>query len=194
MPPKKPAAGEKKPPKEITATDKAVEFIMAYDLPALEKLLEEQRVAQAKSINKLDQKWGKTALFCAAEEGRMDMLMLLIDYKAKVNSWTRDRRTPIMGAAHMAEDGIIEFLVAEHSADVTIASNDGETAMHIAARRGHLSTCQLLHAKGCAVDTVSVALETPLGSALKMMHFKVSEGHVNFSMPVKGRIYRNGKS
>lgn len=170
MAPKKEAPKKK----EVTPADKAVEMVIANDKVGLEAHLEEQQGAGAKTINKLDQKWGKTALFAACEEGRLELVKMIMDYGAKVNFRTKDGNTSIMGAAYNGETEIIAYLI-ENSGEVDAVGANGETAMHIAARRGHLATVELLHCNGAAIDTISTTHETPLGNALKFMHWKVCD-------------------
>jgi len=140
----------------------------------LEKFLEETK--EDKVINKAATKDGKNMLFAASEEGRLEMVDMLLDYGAKVNFRSKAGDTPIIGASYHGETKVVEMLI-EKKGDVTIVGQGGNTALHVAALRGHLSTVELLHTRGggAVIDLQSASLETPLANALKFMHFKVAD-------------------
>ena len=139
--------------------DKGCEFIKNNEESNLENLLSTHPKLKT-IINKHDIKWGKNMLHTAVEEGRQTYVDMLVDYGAKVNFRTKDQQTAIMLAAHSKENDIIKFLI-ENKGDINIAGNMGDTALHIASRRGHLSTVELLvgHLKLVAEKAEKKAME-----------------------------------
>ena len=127
---------KKKPP---TAADKGAEYIRAKELDNLETLLKEN----VRLINRHEIKSGKNMLHIAVEEGLLNYVDLLIDYGCNLNFRSADKQTAVMLAAYGKEDEILEYLI-KRGANITLTGKDNDTALHIAVRRGHLSTVEIL--------------------------------------------------
>ncbi|XP_068161838.1 poly [ADP-ribose] polymerase tankyrase-2-like isoform X2 [Antennarius striatus] len=93
----------------------------------------------------------ESALHCASASPylrRKQVCELLLRKGADVNEKTKDLMTPLHLASEKAHTDIIEVLV-KHQAKVNAVDHLGQTALHRAARRGHLHTCRLLLNAGC---------------------------------------------
>ncbi len=111
-----------------------------------------QRIVDQKGLNirkiiKAPDAFGKTPLHRAAENGRADVCMLLIDRGAGVNDQS---------------DGGITFLCR------------GPTALHLAAMNGHAHVCSLLIEKDADVNALDEFDCTPLTLAAKIGHAETS--------------------
>ncbi|XP_039990473.1 poly [ADP-ribose] polymerase tankyrase-2-like isoform X5 [Xiphias gladius] len=88
----------------------------------------------------------ETALHCASASPytkRKQVCELLLRRGANVNEKTKDLLTPLHLASEKANNDVIEVLV-KHEAKVNAVDHLGQTALHRAARCGHLQTCRLL--------------------------------------------------
>ncbi|XP_076615494.1 poly [ADP-ribose] polymerase tankyrase-2-like isoform X1 [Chaetodon auriga] len=93
----------------------------------------------------------ETALHCASASAylkRKQVCELLLRKGANVNDKTKDLMTPLHLASEKAHNDVIEVLV-KHEAKVNAVDHLGQTALHRAARCGHLQTCRLLLSAGC---------------------------------------------
>uniref|UniRef100_A0A4W6EM55 Poly [ADP-ribose] polymerase n=1 Tax=Lates calcarifer TaxID=8187 RepID=A0A4W6EM55_LATCA len=92
----------------------------------------------------------ETALHCASASPytkRKQVCELLLRKGANVNEKMKDLLTPLHLASEKAHNDIIEVLV-KHEAKVNTVDHLGQTALHRAARCGHLQTCRLLLSAG----------------------------------------------
>ena len=78
-----------------------------------------------------------TALYLAAENGRLEIVEDLIKAGADVDIAAEDGFTPLHVAASMDRLEIVEALI-EAGADVNKTTEDGFTPLHVAASMGHL--------------------------------------------------------
>ena len=117
---------------------------------------------------------GGTAFLYAAKVADVEAMRLLLAYGADPNIYSEDNITPLMAAAGVSwasnqerasEAQVLEavkLIVEELGADVNVASDVGETAMHAAAYRGANSVVQYLFDEGAALDVVALDGRTPL--------------------------------
>jgi ankyrin repeat protein len=91
-------------------------------------------------INRLDQcigLLGDTPLHKAASQGHDDILQLLLNHGASVDTVNYLGFTPLHRAAIHGHDGILQLLL-NHGASVDDVNNVGDTPLHKAACRGHV--------------------------------------------------------
>ena len=128
--------------------DKAVELVRQNDIEKLQVYLEENRAK--KIINKLDTKTGKNVLIVASEEGRHDIIQMIIDnFKPNLNFKSKDGNTALIVASYAGEYESVEILVNAGANINTIGAN-GDTALHVACKRnwpGHSKIVSLLLSK-----------------------------------------------
>ncbi len=75
---------------------------------------------------------GRTALYRAATEGRIDAVRLLIDKKANVNARANNGMTPLLEAVVHGRQPIVQLLL-EHGAEVDQADAQASTPLMVAA-------------------------------------------------------------
>ncbi|MBI5919769.1 MAG: ankyrin repeat domain-containing protein [Nitrosomonadales bacterium] len=114
------------------------------DLPAIERLLAEGTSANARGYADV------TPLLVAVMDNRLDAVRLLLRKGANVNARTEDDWTPLLSATlYGAEDIVAELL--KTGADIKFARN-GQTALMLAAEKGHAGIVRQLLAQGAEVD------------------------------------------
>ena len=72
------------------------------------------------------------------------MVSLLADYGADVNARNSLGRSPLMVAAESDLVDILEILLTRHKADPGLSSNDGSTALSLAAEKGSMGCLRIL--------------------------------------------------
>ena len=78
----------------------------------------------------------KTALHVAVNRGNVDMVRLLLDYKANVNMQDEDGDRPLHLCAFSSEPEVAALLI-QHGANPNLMNHRGATAMIIAAAKGN---------------------------------------------------------
>jgi ankyrin repeat protein len=113
---------------------------------------------------------GRTLLLYAAQNGHLEVAMLLLDKGADINVAASDGRTPLHWAS---SNGHLEvaWLLLEKGADVNTANSSGLVPLHEALRNGHLEVAQILLDKGANVNAAKLYKWTPL-------HWASSNGHL----------------
>ena len=86
---------------------------------------------------------GETALYAAAEQGRLGLVQMLLLHKADVMARTASGETALHAAAMLA-DAEIARLLLQHGADKNARNKDGETPLLWAALTGTLEPVRLL--------------------------------------------------
>jgi ankyrin repeat protein len=116
----------------------------------------------------------RTPLHCAAWYGDLEMVQVLLDYKADINARSKGNWTPL----HYASDGSfsrrnirrlpdVAQLLLEHGADVNAPAFDSLTPLHEAARNGRVGVVRLLLEHGANVGAEDEQGRTPLHAAVE---------------------------
>lgn len=134
-------------PRTVKGTPVLFYAAMNGDTDVVRRLL--ARGADATAAN--EEGW--TALHAAAERSSSDIVKLLLAHKAKADAKTaRFGETPLMlacgqfGGTDVRSLACTRLLIA-HGADIDARTNDGETPLMFAARRGMVDTVKLLLSK-----------------------------------------------
>jgi ankyrin repeat domain-containing protein 17 len=117
-----------------------------------------------------------TALTLACFQGRNEVVSLLLDRKANVEHRAKTGLTPLMEAA---SGGYIEVgrVLLDKGADVNAAPvpSSRDTALTIAADKGHLKFVELLLSRGASVEVKNKKGNSPLWLAANGGHLTVVE-------------------
>ncbi|KAI0527023.1 hypothetical protein KFK09_002619 [Dendrobium nobile] len=104
---------------------------------------------------------GQTLLHLAIARSRADLVQLILEFGANVESRSRAGRSPLESAAAIGEALIAELLLAR-GASTRSSSRSSWSPLHHAAVGGHLEVLQILLLKGAAPDVVAADGRTPL--------------------------------
>ncbi|XP_060271826.1 ankyrin repeat and KH domain-containing protein 1 isoform X7 [Ovis aries] len=128
-----------------------------------------------------------TALTLACFQGRAEVVSLLLDRKANVEHRAKTGLTPLMEAASggYAEVGRV---LLDKGADVNAppVPSSRDTALTIAADKGHYKFCELLINRGAHIDVRNKKGNTPLWLASNGGHFEVVQLLVRSGADVDG--------
>lgn len=100
---------------------------------------------------------GRTPLHRAALHGHTEVVLRLLVHGVSVNPADKDGMTPLMLAARGRHFSTVRELIRRGKASVTVAANEGDTALHVAAAasreiRGANPVVRLLMKAGANVD------------------------------------------
>ena len=148
----------------ITARDGKLDFVKV--------LLRYEANIEARGTIKIDGEVieGCTALWVATSKGHFDVVRLLIEQNAEVDSRTSKNSTPLIAAAFMGHLDIVRCLV-ENGADVNARNNFNSTPLMIACHSGHLDVASYLVKHGANIN-----LQDNDGSSC--LHCASERGHV----------------
>jgi len=104
---------------------------------------------------------GAPPLWCAAAAGHTQIVKLLVEKGASVNSVTKTNSTPLRAACFDGHYEIVKYLV-EHGADIEVANRHGHTCLMIACYKGHLKIAKYLIDAKADVNRKSVKGNTAL--------------------------------
>jgi len=107
---------------------------------------------------------GSPALFWAARNGHLQLVELLIKYRANVNARNRDQQSPLHAAASSPDVNVVGLLLAK-GADVNAFSPKDGTPLNIASNAGEETVAKLLLSRGADVNVINDRGETPLIAA-----------------------------
>ena len=130
---------------------------------------------------------GLTALHCAATNGNVEMISLLLKRESVVDAQTTDFQTPLHKAVGNSREQAVRLLI-DSGADVNLQSNFGPPIFY-AARVGNNSLIQILIDKGANVLATDKWGGTALNAAVDGVRF---ESTIRFLL-VKG-VSPNGES
>ena len=117
-----------------------------------------QHVAAGTDLNAIDETTGRTPLYLAVKNGYKQIVALLIDEGADVNSMGEAPLQGVTPLMHAPNKEMLELLITK-GADVNAKTKDGYTALFLTSKKEIL---ELLIAKGADVNAKSKDGKTPL--------------------------------
>ena len=112
---------------------------------------------------------GSTPLHVACERGFIDIVQLLIDHQASINTRMNDGTTAIMLACQNGHLSIVQMLVGTGQCDLLLARLDGVSPLFLVVQRGHEMIFDYLMAHAPSIhETIDLAREdgaTPMFKA-----------------------------
>uniref|UniRef100_A0A7N6AI28 Ankyrin 1, erythrocytic a n=1 Tax=Anabas testudineus TaxID=64144 RepID=A0A7N6AI28_ANATE len=112
---------------------------------------------------------GVTPLHLASQEGRPDMVSLLISKQANVNLGNKSGLTPLHLVAQEGHVGIADILVKQ-GASVYAATRMGYTPLHVACHYGNIKMVKFLQQQQANVNSKTRLGYTPLHQAAQQGH------------------------
>ncbi|XP_075437754.1 uncharacterized protein LOC142476069 [Ascaphus truei] len=129
-----------------------------------------------------------TALHIAAENSKPQVVQTLLGFGAQVQlKGGKAQETPLHIAARIKDGEKVAEMLLKSGADVNVEQENGETAMHIAARHGNLKMITALIEEGGELTWQSKAGENPLHTAVRHCHLPVVKAIVNYLANGKSR-------
>ncbi|XP_030045854.1 serine/threonine-protein phosphatase 6 regulatory ankyrin repeat subunit B-like [Microcaecilia unicolor] len=130
-----------------------------------------------------------TALHIAAQHCRPLVVQTLLGFGAQVQlKGGKAQETPLHIAARIQEGEKVAEMLLKSGADVNVEQENGETAMHIAARHGNLKMITALIEEGGELIWQSKAGESPLHIAVQHCHLPVVEEILSFLVNEKSHL------
>ncbi|AVP88191.1 Putative ankyrin repeat-containing protein [Candidatus Phycorickettsia trachydisci] len=139
-------------------------YVTCKDLSGIEELLNYKP-----NIIEVRNKNGDTSLHIAAQEGHLDIVKKLLDYKANIEATNKGGWTPLLKAAQRGHCQVVQLLLNE-GANIEAATQAGDTPLHYAAENGHTKTVECLLDKKAYLETTTQMGNTPL-------HLAAGNGH-----------------
>lgn len=123
---------------------------------------------------------GAPPLWCAAAAGHLEIVKLLTDRGANVNSTTKTNSTPLRAACFDGHFEIVQYLV-QHGADIEVANRHGHTCLMIACYKGHYKIAKYLMEEKADVNRKSIKGNTALhdcaeSGSLEIMKLLLTSG------------------
>ena len=113
-------------------------------------------------------------MYVACENGHLDVVNILIEKNASVNTPSDDGATPLSYACYFGHLKVVEMLL-ENKAVVDTPDNKECTPLYWAASEGYADIVNILIEQNASVNTPSDVGTTPLSIACYFVHLKVVE-------------------
>ncbi|KAG2456361.1 ANR50 protein, partial [Polypterus senegalus] len=142
----------------------------------LERILSVAKVMLEKGNVPLESKdaEGRTALHVSCWQGHLESVNLLLSHKADANAVDAEGRPPLHSSAWQGHVAVARLLIETGNANVDQAcSQQGATALCIAAQEGHTEVVQILLEKGANPNHADHYGRTPIKVAGKRGHSKI---------------------
>ena len=133
-----------------------------------------------------------TAIHAATKGGNPDILSLLLEHDADVDSRDWEDATSLHWASDRGTLSVGQYLL-DHGADINARDENGLTPLFDAARRGHVEFAQMLLERGAVVDARENNGETSLFRAVKDGRIEVARLLLEHSADVNARD-KSGKT
>lgn len=104
---------------------------------------------------------GRTPLTAAAERGHLDVVKVLLEHGATINTQDGFGKTALIAAVRSGSLDLVKYLI-DKDADPNIRSTEGTSALHIAAACGHLPIISILLDMGMPINLTDKYGMTPL--------------------------------
>ena len=128
-------------------------------------------------VNAKDNRFGMTPLHDAAVDRlnfKPDVVKLLIDYGANVDSGKNEAWTPLHWASINRNLKMVEMLIA-NGADVNARNKNGSTALHLTFREDNTDLARILLDAGADVNIKNNEGWTPLDKVIEKGHTNIAE-------------------
>ncbi len=124
---------------------------------------------------------GGTPLFDALEEGKMEIVRLLVESGANINTPGREvvgrfdsLGTPLNYAVGKGDISLVRYFI-KHGANINFHGNASNSPLHVAAGDGRFKIAQLLISQGARVNAKAWENLSPLHGAARWNHPKLAK-------------------
>ncbi|GLA05528.1 hypothetical protein AnigIFM60653_006020 [Aspergillus niger] len=115
---------------------------------------------------------GQTPLSLAAENGQEDIVQMLLERGASIETKSSKYQTPLSLAAANGHERIVQMLL-KRGASIETKSSKYQTPLSLAAENGHEKIVQMLLERGASVETINSDSQTPLSLAAANGHERI---------------------
>ena len=161
------------------ANEQLVEAARCGRLDEVKELLQNR----ADLENRSDDFRKRTPLRFAAGGGHRDVVQLLLEKNAEIETRDEFGRTPLNAAAELGHRDVVQFLL-EKKAKIETIDGRGYSLLYVAAKSGHRNVVQLILEKRAEIETRDEFGRTPLNAAAESGHRDV----VQFLLEKKAKI------
>jgi ankyrin repeat protein len=113
-----------------------------------------------------------TPLHLAARQGHSNIVKLLLQANAPINTQNKDGVTPLQSACYYGHTQVVEQLLLA-GASVAIQAKDGSTALHDAASKGHVEIIKAILNADAEID-----IDARDGDGWTPLHYAARNGHI----------------
>jgi len=133
----------------------------------------------------------ETPVVIAAREGNLQKVKALIDDGADINTKeNHGRRRPLLIVAiEMKDEDLIAYLL-DSGADINQHRQDGQTALHVAARMNRLDLCNRFLAEGVELKARTNQRETVLHTAAAAGRIEIAQLFIDHGINLDAKDYR----
>ena len=139
-------------------------------------------------IESKDTEYNGTLLSWASKMGHLEVVKLLLNKKADVNTADKDRLMPLHWASFYGHVEVVKLLLNK-KADVNTADKDRWMPLHWASHNGQVEVIKLLLDKEAGVNAAGHDGSTPLYLALENRHIEVIKLLLNKEANVNTAYY-----
>jgi ankyrin repeat protein len=139
---------------------------------------------------RVDYTSGVTGVHAAAFLGLCDVLRLLLDRGAEIETKATDNSTALHDAA---QNGCLEVvrLLLNRGAEIEAKTTDNCTALHYAAQKGHLEVVELLLNRGAEIEAKTTDNSTALHYTAQNGHLEIVELLLDREAEIKAKTTNN---
>jgi len=136
--------------------------------------------------------YGDTPLRNAANNGLFEIVEMLLNHGAKIESMSDKRHTSLYVACQNGHLPIVNLLI-DKGADIETSDFDGWRPLHIACQLGHLPVVNLLINKGAEIEASGEDGAKPLHVACQQGHLEIVKSLIAKGADMNARM-NNGES
>ncbi|CAC5357850.1 ANK [Mytilus coruscus] len=123
----------------------------------------------------IDKRYGpqkESLLFKACTDQENDILLLLLENKARTDVYNIDRKTPLYISCFLGYDEITRILL-EKNANVNICSYEGYSPLHFSCMHNNIAVAEMLLKKDANPNAISANNESLLIMSCKKNHAEI---------------------
>lgn len=111
-----------------------------------------------------------TAMHYASMYGWIEMMKMMMEHGGNIRDLNREGNNTLLVAVEYNQEEVVEFLLDETDIEIEARNADGDTALMVAIKHGHVGLVQMLCEFGSDTNTMNIKDMTPLKCACKGNH------------------------